>query len=132
MSRPAGGGGGVEPAGGIPRGLGEDLERGLAIFAGMSRLAIEASIALMPLGDRLRLATYGIIDEPPDTDLAEAGWPSEFAVTPEGLEVIALCAARWPSELEEHGVDVEASDPETDRQLDEVFEEIFGVRQRPD
>jgi hypothetical protein len=129
MTRLAGGRGGDDPRGEILGRLGDDLGRTLAGFAGMSSLAIEASIALLPLGDRLRLATYGIIDEGPDEELAEAGFPSEFGLTQDGHDVIAFCASKFPDELDERGRETGPPDPHLVEQLDRVFTEIFGARE---
>jgi len=66
----------------------------LAGLARASREAIEATIALWPLVVRRHLADVGIISIAPDRDAAKRGETSDFAVTEQGMKIIADCAAR--------------------------------------
>jgi predicted acyltransferase len=110
----------------IPFVLGEDLQRVLASLVGMPPAAAEASVGLLPLGDRMRLAGYGIIDAEPDRPLAEAGWPSDFVVTADGWRVIALCAEQWPARSSSRRPKLaEGERQRLVEELDGVLEEIF-------
>lgn len=60
----------------------------LAGLYGASCEAVEATIALWPLGVRLTLAALGIIDTSPDQDAS-----NDFSLTDTGLEVITQCAS---------------------------------------
>src|SRR4051794_15721706 len=110
--------------GSIPHGLGEELEQTLAAMAGMSPAAAETSIALLPFGDRVRLAAYAIISAAPDEAMAEAGWPTDFVLTSEGSNVIALCAQKWPRNTPDAQSARPGSDKEYQGQLDRIFATI--------
>lgn len=73
----------------------------LAGLAGASREAVEATIALWPLGVRRRLAVVGIISRLPDRVAARRGESSDFAVTKQGMMMITDCAQRhWDQRTE--------------------------------
>lgn len=77
-----------------------DLTSLLAVLHGGDRGPVEATIALMDLGDRMLLAAEGIIDTQPDEGLAALqGLPTDFAVTPYGYEIIEQCA-RWRNQVD--------------------------------
>lgn len=78
-----------------PRGLSRKLAMFLADAEGADREAIEAGIAILPLGSRLTLAAHQVIDTMPDTEVeaaADRGEPVDFSLTEEGLKVIHECA----------------------------------------
>jgi hypothetical protein len=91
---------------GTPEGLSPKLARFLASLKGANREAIEATIALLPLGMRISLAINEIIDTYPEGQLTEAanrGEPVDFKLTQKGAEIIEQCA-RWHEDESSHNV----------------------------
>jgi hypothetical protein len=87
-----------------PRGLSRKLATFLASAEGADREAVEAAIALLPLGARLTLAALQIIDTLPEPEVQEAadrGEPTDFNLTDEGLDVIRECAYWFRSSEED-------------------------------
>jgi hypothetical protein len=121
----------ADRSGTIPLGLSKELQQKLAVLSGMSDVATEASIALLPFGDRALLATYRVIDQAPDADLAAAGWPSDFALTSTGRRVIALCAQQWPDCARDRPRENAIDASPDHEQLDNIFDGIFAADERP-
>lgn len=67
------------------------LARRLSGLQGASPQAIEETIALWPLSDRLYLAAHGIIDTHADAAGTTGGRGADFELTERGLEVIDAC-----------------------------------------
>jgi hypothetical protein len=67
--------------------------RHLGVLHGASDDAIEATIALLPLGERIELAAHNVIA----TD-GHGGRSADFALTEDGREAVARCAEWLESE----------------------------------
>jgi hypothetical protein len=82
-----------------PLNLTKKVTRRLGALAGGENEAIEAAIALWPLGSRMTLASHGIVDTHRDNDdavwkTAAGGETTCFSLTEQGRKILEECA-RW-------------------------------------